>query len=96
MIFEKKKTGTRQVVPNCSRIPIPKFHFELLLLTWHRASENVDCCTLKWVKKINLETFLEPAPWGGLSSLILLKAKNVSLAYTVLKVCGFSVIWYGV
>ena len=29
--FREKKTCTRQVVPNCVRIPIPKFLFEMLL-----------------------------------------------------------------
>ena len=31
MIFKYKKTGTRQVVPNCFRTPIPKFHFLMFL-----------------------------------------------------------------
>ena len=29
-VFERK-TGTRQVVPNRQRTPIPQFHFEMLL-----------------------------------------------------------------
>ena len=29
--FREKKLGTLQVVPNCYRIQIPKFHYEMLL-----------------------------------------------------------------
>ena len=31
MIFDEEKVGTRQVVPNCFRTPIPKFHFLMFL-----------------------------------------------------------------
>ena len=31
VIFERKKSGTQQIVPNCYRTPILKFHFEMLL-----------------------------------------------------------------
>ena len=29
--FWRKKTGSWELMPNCNRIPIPKFHFEMLL-----------------------------------------------------------------
>ena len=32
MIFEEEKMDTCRVVPNCYRTPIPKFHFEIMLL----------------------------------------------------------------
>ena len=29
--FWRKKTGSWELMPNCNRIPIPKFHFEMLI-----------------------------------------------------------------
>ena len=40
--FSRKKTGTRQVVTNCSRTEIPKFHFEMLLFYLAQATANFD------------------------------------------------------
>ena len=50
--FCRKKLNTGHVVPNCYRTPIPKCRFEMLLLTWHRASENCDCYPKIKTKKL--------------------------------------------
>ena len=38
----REKTGTRQVVTNCSRTEIPKFYFEMLLFFLAQATANFD------------------------------------------------------
>ena len=40
--FERTKLGTQHVVANCLRTTNKK-QFSEMLLTWRRASENVDC-----------------------------------------------------
>ena len=43
--LQLRKKATRLVVPNCFRIQIPKFHFEMLLINLAQEdTENVDCC----------------------------------------------------
>ena len=58
MIFERKSTGTWQVVPTCYRAPILKFHFEMLL--FNLAHKKVVCYP-KMDKKLSLNIFVEPA-----------------------------------
>ena len=62
--FLRKKTSTRQVVPNCYRTPIPKVLFEMLPFNLSAGPPKMLTVTLKCAH-ILLYTFLELAPGGG-------------------------------
>ena len=70
--FLRKKLDTCHVEPNCFRIPIPKFRFEMMVLTW-RSPQKMLTFTLKW-GEIFFE-FLELAP-GVMTPWNFLNAKN--------------------
>ena len=54
--------NTFQVVPNCYRTTIPKFHFEILLFGFFVGPLKILTATLKWAKMLFDLTFLKAAP----------------------------------
>ena len=72
--IEKKIFDTFQVVPNCSRTPIPKFHTLMLLI--HLTFDNFACYPKKSKTKYFSKRFWSLRQ-GGMYSLICLNLKEM-------------------